>query len=263
METEEPLDFPEEGIEPEPVMVTADNRRPSDDSVIRAVQSVISIALVMATLLTLWNPRKVFKTPNLNALLSQEPTAGALAASDGEDTSSHIGILAGHWLDSTGDVCPDGLSEADVNLEVANQLTQLLKDMGYEADLFPEFDLALLNYKARALVAIYSGSCLASPAAPSGFKIGSSLTAANPDTTNTLAVCLAEAYQEKIKLPFTYEIINPDHHAYHIFRDIDKSTPAVLIEIGSLYADRQLITSHSNRVAEAIMSGLMCFLEPD
>jgi len=264
MNTDEPLDFSaEEYPEPEHENGAVHVRNPSDHSVLRGVQSVISIAVVMATLLTLWNPRKVFKTPDLNALLLQEAVSESSAENNDSETSDHIGILAGHWLDSAGDVCPDGLSETDVNLDVANRVTQLLKDMGFKADLFPEFDLGLLNYKARGLVAIYSGSCLQHPSASSGFKIGSSLTAANPDITNQLAVCLAEAYQKKTKLPFTYEVINPDHPAYHIFRDIDTVTPAILIEIGSLNADRQLITSRANLVAEAITDGLLCFLEPD
>lgn len=263
MNTEEPLKYAaDEYPEPE------DNRaghsgKPADYSVLRGVQTVISIAVVMATLLTLWNPRKVLKTPDLNTLLSQETVIPSSESNNDTETSDHIGILAGHWLDSTGDVCPDGLSEADVNLDVANQVIQLLEDLGYKADLFPEFDLGLLNYKARGLVAVYSGSCLQHPSVSSGFKIGSSLTAVNPDTTNQLAVCLAEAYQEKVKIPFTYEVINPDHPAYHIFRDIDADTPAILIEIGSLNADRQLLTSQANLVAEAIVDGLICFLEPD
>ena len=136
-----------------------------------------------------------------------------------------------------------------------------IEENNIQVDLFPEFDLDLLNYKADALIAIYSGSCLTNPPPPSGFKIGTSLTAENQEQVNNLAVCMAEIYQSITRLPFTYQIINPDHASYHIFRDIAPTTPAILIEIGSLSTDRQLITRQSNVVVDALSAGITCFLE--
>ena len=233
-----------------------------DYTIFRGIQSVISIAILVATLLTLWNPRKVFKTPNLYDLFQSE---AALETYDNnilvDDSRIRIGILAGHWQNSTGEVCADGVIEADINYDIASRIKLNLEEKNFQVNLFPEFDLDLLNYEADALVAVYSGSCLLAPLPPSGFMIGTSLTAENPEKVNDLAVCLAENYQNYTHLPFTYEIINPDHSSYHIFRDLHPNTPAILIEIGTLSTDRDLITNRSNSIAEGIAAGITCYIE--
>jgi len=233
-----------------------------DFTIFRGIQSVVTIAILIATLLTLWNPRKVFMTPNIYDLFQSEAT---LDAHDTnlivDDSSIHVGILAGHWQNHTGEVCADGVIEADINYAIANRVKLDLEGKNFQVTLFPEFDLDLLNYGADVLVAIYSGSCLQSPPPPSGFKIGTSLTAENPEKVNNLSVCLAENYQKYTQLPFTYEIINPDHASYHIFRDIHRDTPAVLIEIGKLSTNRDLIANRSSSIVEGITAGIICFVE--
>lgn len=246
--------------EPEEKPLEEVGKKPAAFSVMGGFQTVLSIAIVMATLLTLWNPRKLLSTPNLSALLRVEAAQIQETGSPQEDTTSHIGILAGHWQDNPGEVCSDGLIEADVNQALAARVAQTLTDMGYKVDVFPEYDLALLNYKSAAFIAIYSGSCTDSPLPPSGFKVATSLTAQETDKINRLAVCLSEQYQKTTKLPFTYEVLNPDHPSYHIFRDIHAETPAVMIEVGSLKTDRSIIVAQAGIVSEGIAAGILCYL---
>ncbi len=235
-------------------------KKPSPYTVMNGFQSVLSIAIVMATLLTLWNPRKLLSTPNLNALLKAEALQPQNTGSQSEVTTNDIGLLVGHWQDNPGEVCSDGLIEADVNQALANRVSQTLTDMGYEIDVFPEYDLSFLNYKSAVFVAIYSGSCSDSPLPPSGFKVATSLTSQLPEQVNQLAVCLAEEYQKSTGLSFSYEILNPDHPSFHIFRDIHPETPAVLIEVGSLKTDRSLLVNQTGKVADGIVAGIMCYL---
>jgi len=246
--------------EPEEAQAEGAENNPAPFTVMSGFQSVLSIAIVMATLLTLWNPRKLLSTPNLSALLRAEAAQVQETGSPSVDTTSHIGILAGHWQDNPGEVCSDGLIEADVNQALAARVSQTLTDMGYKVDVFPEYDLSLLNYHSAVFVAIYSSSCVDSPQPPSGFKVASSLTAQIPDKVNQLAVCLSEQYQKATKLPFTYEVLNPDHLSYHIFRDIHAETPAVLIEVGSLKTDRSIIVGQAGKVSDGIVSGILCYL---
>jgi len=258
---EEPNTFPSEEIpEPEEAPIENGEKKPASYTVMSGFQSVLSIAIVMATLLTLWNPRKLLSTPNLSALLRAEAAQSQGSDSLPEETSNHIGILAGHWQNEPGEVCSDGLIEADVNQAIAARVSQSLTDMGYTVDVFPEYDLALLNYKSAAFVAIYSGSCSDSPMPPSGFMVGTSLTAQFPDKVNHLAVCLSEEYQKTTKLPFTYEVLNPDHPSFHIFRDIHAETPSVMIEVGSLKTDRSIIVSQAGKVSDGIVAGILCYL---
>lgn len=229
-------------------------------STMRGVETVISIAILMATLLTLWNPRSLFRAPNLAALLKNEVLQQQTLDTEMEDTTSHIALLVGHWQDNQGEVCADGLVEEDVNLNVVNRTAQLLRELGYKVDIFPEFDLGLLNYQGAALVTVYSGSCAQNPVPPSGFKVATSLTSQNPETVDRLAVCLSDSYKEYTKLPFTLEVINPDHFSYHVFRDIHPETPAAFIEIGSLNTDRKIIVGQADQVASGLASGIICFL---
>lgn len=239
-----------------------EKKRHTGYTVMSGFQTVLSIAIVMATLLTLWNPRKFLGTPNLSALIRAESEQNSLITEAEEmDTTDHIGLLAGHWLDSPGEVCLDGLIEADVNEDITKRTAEKLRDQGYTVDVFPEYDIALLNYQSAAFVAIYAGSCLENPLPPSGFKVATSLSAQNPDMVNILAVCLSESYGELINIPFTYEVLNPDHPSYHIFRDIHSQTPAVLIETGSLKTDRTILINQADSVAEAIAAGILCFLD--
>lgn len=260
---DEPVSEPEEPEE----IAEAENERPrrhSEFTVLNGVQTVVSIALVMATLLTLWNPRKVFNTPSLSSLVEAGATQSAQEAKENtqDDRSQHIGILAGHWEDNNpGEVCSDGMIESDINYDIAERVSQKLEDLGYSVDLFPEYDLDLLNYEGAALIAIYSGSCVESPPPPSGFSIGGSYSAQNPEQVDQLATCLAQEYQQATGLPFTYEVINAEHASYHIFRDISVNTPAVRLELGSLNTNRSVLVNQADKTAGGIVAGIQCFLK--
>jgi hypothetical protein len=265
---EEPIEEPqaEATDDAEAQDETEQPKRRSQYTVMNGVQTVISIALVMATLLTLWNPRKVFNTPSLASLVEAGATQSALEAEqkNQDESSRHIGILAGHLEDSNpGEVCLDGTVESDVNQAIAALVSQELEDLGYIVDVFPEYDLELLNYEGAAFIALYSGSCAENPLPASGFSIGGSYSAQNPELVDQLATCLAQEYQQATGLPFTYEVINAENTSYHIFRDISLNTPAVRLEMGSLKTDRTILLNHPDEVAEGIVAGIQCFLNAE
>ena len=254
--------FPDDDLpqEEEPISESPEPGRHAGYSVMQGVQTVVSVALVMATLLTLGNPRKAFNTPKINALVDMSATQAAIKAQEADDRGNHIGLLSGHWQNSTGEVCADGLIETDVNQDITARTAQMLEEHGYQVDLFPEFDLAFLNYEGAAFIAIYSGSCAEAPLPPSGFKVGGSLTAQNPELVDSLATCISKEYQKATSLPFTFEVINPDHFSYHIFRDINPATPAVRLEMGSLKTDRTLLVDQAEKTADGIAAGILCYL---
>jgi len=248
--------------EEQPEEINTENgqhRRPY--TVMRGVQTVFSIAVVMATLLTLWNPRRMLRPTSLDDLLRQAEIAKTDEAESGGEGGSQIGILSGYWQNTTGEVCADGLVESEVNYLIASLTAQILIDEGYDVKIFPEYDLALLNFKGKALVALYSGSCAENPKPPSGFKIESSPTTEHPDLIDQFAVCLADKYRETTGLNPVFNVINPDHPSYHIFRDIDPETPAVRIEMGSLMSDRHVLIENPEAAASGIAEGIICFLE--
>jgi len=235
--------------------------KPGKDRIVsRGVQSVVGIAIITATILTLWNPRSFFKTPDIQDLFRSATQEEEMLIEVGEKVT-RIGILSGYWMDKPGNVCRYGTTEHDVNYGISYQLQILLEGDGYRVDLFPEFDEKLFGYDADVLIAIYSGSCEENPAPPSGFRIGSSLTVENLDAVDRLSMCLSQEYQSKTNLPYAFEIINEDHPSYHIFRDISPTTPAVRFEIGALSTDSELILDQSGSIVQGIADGIACFLK--
>jgi len=195
---------------------------------------VVSIALVMATLLTLWNPRKVFNTPSLASLVEAEATKAALESEKKAEGGNAIGILAGHWEDNNpGMVCADGLVEADINHDIATRVAEKLEKLGYSVDQFPEYDLKLLNYEGAAFVAIYSGSCADTPIPPSGFKIGGSFSAQNPEQIDQLATCLAKETSFIIFQDYSL-IILLKCGEFHFHRHVQKLLTAMNFFLGWL-----------------------------
>ncbi|MEJ2487601.1 MAG: N-acetylmuramoyl-L-alanine amidase, partial [Anaerolineales bacterium] len=65
-----------------------------------------------------------------------------------------VGIVVGHWgeYNDVGAVCPDGLTELEVNLEIASRTQQILQAEGFDVDLFKGYDDRLTDYRAIALV---------------------------------------------------------------------------------------------------------------
>jgi N-acetylmuramoyl-L-alanine amidase len=46
---------------------------------------------------------------------------------------------------------------------------------------------------------------------------------------------------------------------YHSFREIDPSTVAAIIETGFLNLDREILTKQTDRIAQGVVEGILCF----
>lgn len=179
-------------------------------------------------------------------------------------TAPRIGIVAGHWGHDTGAMCPDGLTEVEINLEVAQRIVYILQALGYQADLLAEFDPRLEGYQADALISIHADSCQAFPNADppaSGFKVASVEDSLVPETEDQLVACLAQCYASRTGMYFHANSITYDMTRYHTFYEIQDQTPAAIIEIGFMYNDRPLLTQQPDLVAQGIVDGIVCFIE--
>ena len=168
-----------------------------------------------------------------------------------------VGIVAGHSDYDPGAVCPDGLTEVEVNLRVANVVATLLREDKIEVDILTEFDDRLRGYRADAFVSIHADSCEFDL---SGFKVAS-LEGGSAESAQ-LAGCFWTHYGADTGLAPHPDTITYDMRDYHAFREISPTTPAAIIEIGFLSGDRQLLTQAPDRVAAGIVASLQCFLAP-
>lgn len=176
----------------------------------------------------------------------------------------HIGIVAGHWGHDTGAVCPDGLQEVDINLDVAQRVYYILQAKGYHVDLLEEFDSRLNDYQADALVSIHADSCVDYPNATppaSGFKVASVVDSIVPETEERLVACLSERYAARTGMYLHANSITPHMSQYHTFYEIDSYTPGAIIETGFMMKDRDILTQRADLVAQGIVEGIVCFIE--
>ena len=171
-------------------------------------------------------------------------------------TEKRIGIVAGHSGSDSGAVCPDGLTEAQVNRTIAEAVVKELAQRGARVDLLDEFDNRLRAYRADAFVSIHADSCQVNL---SGFKVAS--LEGGSAASARLADCLWGEYETATKLPRHPETVTYDMSRYHAFREIAAETPAAIIEVGFLKADRELLTKRPERAAAGIVAGIDCFLK--
>jgi N-acetylmuramoyl-L-alanine amidase len=233
-------------------------------SIFRALQTILSAAIVMATLFTLWTPANLFSNELLDKmLLAIQPGSQAVPQNWPTPTNPprpRIGIVSGHWGNDSGAVCADGLTEEKVNLRIATLVEQSLKAEGYEVDLLQEKDPRLSKYQATALVSIHNDSCDYINNEATGFKVAAAMASPYPEKAARLTACLVQRYQSTTGLSFHYNTITPDMTSYHAFDEINSNTTAAIIETGFLNLDRQILTEHSDLVAKGVTSGILCFI---
>lgn len=174
-------------------------------------------------------------------------------------TRPKVGIVAGHWQSDVGAMCPDGLTEVEINLAVAQQVVSLLQRSGYDVEMLAEFSPQLDGYEADVLVSIHADACNVPEA--TGFKVARVSSSLVPELEDRLVACLSAKYHEATGLPFHKNSITYDMTEYHAFYEIAAETPAAIIEVGFMAADRYLLTKRQDLVAEGIVNGIKMFVE--
>ncbi len=232
-------------------------------SVMRSMQTVISVAVVMATLLTLWTPSNLFSNQLLNQMLIAMQATDMpmdIHATITPATRVRIGIVSGHWGNDAGAVCPDGLTEEKVNLRIATLVQQYLIEEGYEVDLLQEFDSRLMLYQALAVVSIHNDSCQWIGPHATGFKVAAAESSAFPEKASRLTACLIDRYGSSTGLQYHPNTITPDMTSYHAFNEVHVNTTAAIIETGFLNLDRQILTEQADLVARGVAEGILCYI---
>jgi len=222
----------------------------------------------MATIFTWWTP---------NAFLSDEVRAGLSAALVTQaptvapttlptpNWARRIGIVSGHRgpQNDPGAVCPDGLKEADIVFDVAQRVVTSLRGLGYTVDLLDEFDPRLENYQATALVSIHANTCQSwGNEIVSGYLIAAAAARVSArGNDDVLVECIAGTYAASVGLQRRAGV-TVDMTDYHTFREIHPLTPAAILELGFMLADRQILTERQDDMARGITDGILCFLNP-
>ncbi len=229
---------------------------------------VVSVAAgLMATIFVWWTPSQ-FLSSEVRAELGQvqaiDRSTPIPTVQPTPNWLRKIGIVSGHRgpeLDP-GAVCPDGLTEAEINFDVAQRVVRDLRGQGYSVDLLDEFDPRLENYQAMALVSIHANTCATFSERVSGYLVAAAAARVTARLDDTLLVdCIAEYYQQETGLD-RHSGLTEDMTNYHTFREIHPLTPAAIVELGFMLADRDLLTNRPDVAARGIANGVLCYLQP-
>lgn len=232
----------------------------------------LAVAVLLATVFTAWTPASLRPGEFVEQLLAwvggegrQATQAAGVPQEDG--LGLRVGIVVGHsgpnrdtGAADPGSVCPDGLTELQVNRSIGELVAEGLQAAGLHVDLLNEFDPRLAEYRAVALVSIHADACVWINDQATGYKVSGALETAIPDRTQRLVDCLADRYGRVTGLSFHAGSITRDMTEYHTFYEIHSQTPAAIIETGFLYLDRDFLTQHPDLAARGIIDGVMCFL---
>jgi N-acetylmuramoyl-L-alanine amidase len=240
----------------------------------RHLASALVASGLLATAFTAWTPASLSPGELVGQLLSlasqapaeaPESEPGALLLPD--SSGIRIGIVAGHsganpdsgYVDP-GAVCEDGLTELEVNQSIANLVVRSLQAAGYNAELLEEYDSRLVGYRAVALVSLHADSCTPVNAEATGFKVAAAVDTSVPDRAQRLVTCLADRYASATAMRFHPGSITRDMTEYHTFNEVHNETPAVIIETGFLFLDREFLTRHPDQAARGVVDGVLCYL---
>jgi len=226
------------------------------------LQIVFGVAIILATLFTAWTPGETAQNPTweisqIVSVPTLQPTAGPTPTPRQRPL---IGIVSGHWGNDSGTVCPDGLTEAEVNQNIATLVQKQLISKGFDVDLLKEFDPRLTGYQAAALVSIHADSCNYINDQATGFKVAAALASPDPERATRLTACLRARYAKATLLPLHSTSVTADMTDYHAFGEINKATTAAIIETGFLNLDRQFLTEKADLAAQGIVNGILCFI---
>jgi N-acetylmuramoyl-L-alanine amidase len=233
---------------------------------IRHIGVVLMVALGSATVFSMWSPSSLLPGNVSNAISVAMATQAGVEATPVPPTPTVaprplIGIVAGHSgpQNDPGAVCPDGLTEASINMVTAERVKATLEQAGYSVDLLAEFDDRLAGYKALAVVSIHSDSCAFINEQATGYKVARALYDQVPERSDRLVACLTDRYADRTGLSFHAGSITFDMTQYHGFNEIDANTPAAIIELGFLNLDRDMLTNHPDLVAQGVAEGILCY----
>ena len=233
----------------------------------QVISTVVLAGVIAATLFSLWMPgnfmpgeleRKVVDAVAADEQVTQtEVTESVLPANF---PLNKIGIIVGHRGHDSGAVCANGLTELEINSNVATYVQQMLIDAGFEVELLDEFDARLKNYEAGLLLSIHSDSCHYIDDSATGFKVAAAFSQKADQSSTRLVQCLSDRYAKRTGLRYHYQSITTEMTSYHAFNEVSPYTTAGIIELGFMNLDQEILTTRPELLAEGIVEGIVCYM---
>jgi len=266
-------------------------QKPQRHTLVTVVSAIRALVLTFAAAVTASTIFMYFTTPEFLSPQTRQVLGPVRATAERNEITptaiptpfwfKRVGIVAGHSGIATygttkgnvdsGAVCPDGFTEATVTLKVAQLVVAKLQGKGYDALLLDEFDLRLDNLQAAAFVSLHANPCdnYNDGFNHSGFSSTYPLERETVrDQDIRLNECVRNNYSALTGLPFNSGSITENMTNYHAFHAVGAhpgialTTPGIILELGLLGYDRDILQNHTDKLAQGVVNGLLCFLEP-
>lgn len=248
---------------------------------IRTLIIVVFASLGVAFIFSYWTPDNFLSEEFKGELQAVSSTQGAATMIPTPlptfGVTEKIGVIIGHSgpplnpafevdpgaiCDDNGDGIPE-LTELSLNTAVGQRVASLLVQEGYQVEILEEWDDRLDNYRATALVSIHTNTCENLGVGANGFNVQANTSrAATRDRDEIFVNCVAQTYAASTGLPRHFGT-SPDLVDYHVFREVSLDTPTIIVELGFMFADRQLLVERPDDMARGITQGVLCFLKPE
>ena len=209
---------------------------------------------------------KLSATPQVKVMQIPPVMSTSTLVPEGSSEAVTVAIIAGHRNSDSGAICElepyKGLQEVEVTTAVTAQLVALLTEAGITVLDLDEFDSRINGLVADAFISIHADSCV-NWEGTSGYKAARAYNSVIPEVEDRFVACIDKEYGAATGLSIHPGSITPQMTSYHAFHKVDVYTPAIIMEIGFLYYDHDLLTKQPQLVAEGLKRGIECFLNGD
>lgn len=203
---------------------------------------------------------------------SQEPLDSARArhtpSVQGPLSGFSVGILVGHnrsaadEVQDSGAVCEtDGTTthtELQANQGVADIVIPRLEELGARVTRLYESDDRLNSLSVNLALSLHADSCIDA----TGYKAASLPTSLTLEKEQAFITCLQHWYEHHTGLPWHAYSITDDMTQYHMHAKVAGHTPSVILEMGFMGGDQELLFEHPEVIADGIVDSIRCFLTP-
>lgn len=177
--------------------------------------------------------------------------------------NQHLAIISGHAGNDSGAVCTDSdgnviVTEAEIIATITELVAQQLRHAGAQVLVLEEFDSRLAGLNVDLLISLHADSCIEASGYKFAQKQGRTISSG---TTTALGACFDQFYAESTGLLPHPNTITHNMTDYHAFRRIEPQAPALILEVGFIGGDQQLLTQHPESIARGITTSIRCFFE--
>ena len=174
-----------------------------------------------------------------------------------------VAIISGHAGYDTGAICTDEegeitRTEIEVNDAISRLVARRLRRAGADVLILDEYDPRLNALLADLLISLHADSCTVDAG---GYKAARHRNSEIPAIEDVMLRCIDEHYAAATQLSPHPASITHDMTDYHAFNRVAALTPGVILEMGFLGTDGEVLVERREFVAWGISNSVLCFLE--